>query len=92
MARLWMMKTSIKLSPSIFFSKVYLNILKVCLIAIILPISLSFKASDSITFFILSSIIVIIYTTLIILFVGCNKDERIFIFSKIHNILIRKKM
>lgn len=92
MARLWMMKTSIKLSPSIFFSKVYLNILKVCLIAILLPISLSFKASDSIFFFILSSIIVIIYTTLIILFVGCNKDERIFVFSKIHNILTRKNM
>ena len=50
-ARLWMMKTSINLSILGFYSKVYLNILKVSLVAIILPIGLSIYKSDSITFF-----------------------------------------
>ena len=90
-ARLWMMKTSINLSPLEFYSKVYLNILKVSLIAIILPIGLSVYTSESIVFFISSSIATILYTLLSIFFIGCNKEERKLVFAKVRDILIKIK-
>lgn len=90
-ARLWMMKTSINLSILGFYSKVYLNILKVSLVAIILPIGLSIYKSDSITFFIMSSIVTIVYTFLCIFFIGCDKEEQMLALTKIHDIMIKIK-
>lgn len=89
--RLWMMKTSINLSILGFYSKVYLNILKVSLVAIILPIGLSIYKSDSITFFIMSSIVTIVYTFLCIFFIGCDKEEQMLALTKIHDIMIKIK-
>lgn len=90
-ARLYMMRKSINLSIHLFITKVYLNVIKVSIIALILPIILSFTISASLLYFITSSVITMLNTTLVILLIGCNKNERTTILNKIHNLLVQKK-
>ena len=90
MARLYMLRTMIQLSVGSFLNKVYFNVLAVSITAAILPFCIHQQITESFLTFIVLSIVCIVCTLLSILFVGCNKHERLFVFEKI--IDIRKKI
>lgn len=88
-ARVLLLRNMINLSIRTFFKQVYLNVIVVSIVACILPIYLHFKIEEDFFSFILISAIAVISTGLSIIFIGCNKEERTFIYSKA-NIFLKK--
>lgn len=93
-ARLYMAHHALEISLFKFFSKVYLNILVVSFTSLIIPSILILILQESFYRFVLSCIISIICTILTIYFIGCDKNERMFVKIKIssyYNKFIRKQ-
>lgn len=86
LARLIMLKLQAALSITFFLKQVLLNTSLVAFSAIILPYIFSAIIPTSFFNFILLCIISFISTVMAILFVGCVKNERKVIYSKIKNI------
>lgn len=76
-ARLIMLRGMIKLRVRDFLRKVYLNVLIVALIATILPALLSTFLSESFLSFVVLTLVCLLCTSLTILFIGCNANERL---------------
>ena len=70
-------------------ARTYINIIKVTIIALILPIGVQYYIDESWGGFIISCIICFISVFISIVYVGCNRQERAFIMTKaesfIHN-------
>ena len=86
LARLIMLRNMICLSARKFIKKVCLNILIVTVIAAILPALASRYADETFLNFILLSLLAMVCTLISVFFVGCSKEERLFILSKIKSI------
>lgn len=82
-ARLYMLRGMIGLSVRKYMSNVYLNVLAVTILSAIIPCLLSYNLSETFISFIIICAISFICTSTVIYFVGCNKNERQFILSKI---------
>lgn len=82
MARVLLLRNMINMSVRAFFRYVYFNVIAVSITAGILPIYLHFNMTENFGSFILISIVAVVNTILSILFVGCNKKERRFVYSK----------
>ena len=92
-ARVILLRKMIKLSVKKFYLTVYFNVIAVTIIAGVIPFLLQYRLQESFISFVLICFISLITTSLSILYVGCNKKERLFIFGKIRGVcrkLIRK--
>lgn len=78
-ARLYMLKGLIHLSVKEFLKDVYLNVIIVTVFAAVLPFILSLYMDVNFTSFFILSIISVFSTILSVLFIGCNKDERVLV-------------
>ena len=85
-ARVFLLRSMINMSVMVFFKNVYFNVIAVSLIACLLPCYMHFVMVENCISFILISIVAIVSTITSILYVGCNREERYFIYSKVKNI------
>lgn len=85
-ARLYMLKGMIGLSVRKYVSKVYFNVFAVTILSAIIPCISSYYLSETFINFIMICVISVICTFMVIYFVGCNRNERQFILSKITSI------
>lgn len=85
-ARLILLRGMIGLSITKYLKNVYLNIIVVCIIAVILPLISAYYIKESFINFILISLIAVICTLSSIYFLGCNNQEREFIHQKLGTI------
>ena len=87
--RLYILRNMMDFSARQFIHSVYSNIIKVTIIALILPIGVQYYIDESWGGFIISCIICFISVFISIVYVGCNRQERTFIMTKaelfIHN-------
>ena len=74
--RLFMLRKMIGLKVKQYLSKVYLNIIVVTISAAIIPIAISTKLTENLTSFLLLTLISILCSSIAILCIGCNKQER----------------
>ena len=82
-ARIALLKRMIKMPAKDFLKKVYFNVIIVSLVSCLLPAYLHSQLAENFISFLLISITAIISTFTCILFIGCNKEERTFILSKV---------
>lgn len=66
-----------------FLKKVYFNVIFVTITASILPLYLHFILEENIYTFTLISVVSFSCTLLSILYIGCNSEERVMVFSKV---------
>jgi len=90
-ARLYMLRGMIGLSARNYLRKVYFNVLSVSAISAILPICASNYLSENFLNFLVICVITVMSTVAVIYYVGCTKEERKFITSKILSILRKLK-
>ena len=83
--RLYILRGMISLSARQFLIKVYFNIALVTIVALILPIIVQYNITETFESFILSCLVCLISTSFAIYFVGCSREERIFVREKIKN-------
>lgn len=88
--RLLFLRDIIGFSMRRYLYKVCGNVLAVTLIAAIIPLILYLQMSDGIIRFFLICILTTLCSLMAIYFVGCNKNERVFIQEKI--LLIKRKI
>ena len=81
-ARLYMLRRLIGLSAKQYLRKVYLNIVIVSLVAAIIPYAARMAIEETFTEFIVSCLLCVGCTMVSILYVGCDKKERLFVYSK----------
>lgn len=83
MARIFLLKKMINMSAKLFLRKVYLNVIIVSIISCLLPAYLHFILAENLITFFLISTTSVTSTIICILFIGCDKKERNFVYSKI---------
>ena len=84
-ARIYMLKSIVKTKD--YLKHVYINILLTLIIASIIPIVIKLSFNNyTLLNFILNILLTLITSSISILFIGCNKQERNFIYSYISNI------
>ena len=81
--RLVMLRHETGISLYDFFTHVFCNVLMVSVVSAILPLYLNQYIVVNFMSFLLISILSILYTLFIIFIIGCNKQERSFIYKKI---------
>ena len=91
-ARLIMLKRMIRLSPSIFWKKVIYPLLKVCIVASIIPLIISSNVDENFGTFIGISIVSFLSATFAIYFLGCNVHEQNLIRNKVYTVIMRKRL
>lgn len=82
LARLYMLRGMIGLSFKKFIEKVYFNVISVSTISALLPILVSKILPGNFANFILACILSLLTTSLTILYIGCNSEERALVFKK----------
>ena len=85
--RLIMLRGMIRLSAKNYLVKVYANIIIVSLFAAVVPVALSRVVEENIGNFLLLCLTSIICTVISILYIGCNKQERLFVASKVKSVI-----
>ena len=89
LARLYMLKGMVGLSPIEFIKKVYFNVFAVSCISLILPILFYFTNIEGGVRFFLSSIICVLSCSTAIYYIGLSFSEREYLRSKISFYLYR---
>lgn len=87
-ARLIMLRGMIELNSILFFKKVYLNTLFVFILSAVIPfvVKNNIFIEDSFASLIITSTMSILSCCVMILFVGCNKNERQFFYLKMNSL------
>lgn len=85
-ARVLMLRGMIGLSVKKYLINVYLNVVVVAIVSSIFPILMMDRVNDSFASFALSSFFAVVYTGIIIYYLGLSKEERLFLLNKIFNI------
>ena len=89
-ARLYMLWGMIGLNVREYLRKVYFNVLLVSSFSAIIPMIYNhFINRDSFMSLSLSIIVTVVSTILVELFIGCDKSERIFVYSKVSQIIAK---
>ena len=88
-ARLYMLRGLIGLSSKQYLKKVYFNILIVTFFSLIIPCILRRYMNDTFFAFVLITLTSLVCTLIVIYYIGCNRDERAFVFSKFSKIKIK---
>lgn len=81
-ARLYMLRGMIGLSSKKFLKNVYLNVISVSIISLSLPLLVSNIVPENFINFILLCTLSLLTTFFTILYCGCNRNERQFVFEK----------
>lgn len=92
-ARIYMLRPMIHLNAIDYLKKVYLRIVSTLIIAFILPIVVKYYMDDSLLSFFIIVSISFISACISVLYVGCNNQERSFIYSttsKLKDKIIRR--
>jgi len=89
-ARLYLLRGMIGLSSILFLKKVYLNIIAVTSISASAPLCLANYMEETFLSFVLSSVVSMTCTAITILYIGCNRKERVFVIEKLYN--LKKKI
>lgn len=89
--RVILLRNMINLPTIFFFKNVYLNVIVVSIIACILPVYLHKNMIENLESFIIVSIVSVSSAIISILYVGCNKVERRFLYEKVSYFLKSKK-
>ncbi len=79
LARLWFLRTMIKLSAWEFLKKVYFNVLAVTAVALILPAFCYESMPPSVLRLLILGLVSVFASILSIYYVGCNQQERVMI-------------
>lgn len=82
-ARLYMLNDMINLDIRKYLKEVYFNVLFITLLSSVIPFVISKMVGESFPNFLLVTVIALICTSIVEYFVGCNKDERHFVVSKL---------
>lgn len=82
-ARLFMLKGMIGLKIKNYLIRVYCNVISVTIIATIFPVILAYNLSESFLKFIVVVLIAEVSVVLSELYIGCSKDERLFVYQKL---------
>lgn len=85
-ARIYMLKTMISLKVKEYLKQVYCNILLTLFIAFLIPLIAKHYLDTTLLNFILILLIAFVSASISILFIGCNSQERSFIYSNISKI------
>lgn len=88
-ARLFLLRGMIRLSIRCYLKNVYVNVFFVTLLSVIMPLIITHYIDDSFIMFATSVIMIMLWSTLIILFAGCKKEEREFVIKKTKSIFFR---
>ena len=86
MARLYMLRGMIKLPVRDFLYKVYFNVITVSIAASVLPYFIIKGMEENFLNLIWTSFLCVTCTAISVFYIGCNKDERIFVANKLQNI------
>ena len=86
MARLYMLHGMIKLPVRDFLYKVYFNVITVSVVASVLPYLIIKGMEENFLNLIWTSLFCVICTAISVLYIGCNKEERMFVANKLQNI------
>lgn len=80
--RLWLMRDMINLDSWGFLKQVVFNITLVTVVAAIVPTSVHLFIEDNILLSLSNIVICVLSSAIVIFFVGCNPQERIFVLNK----------
>ena len=92
--RIYMLRNSVQLETSLFLKRVIVNILFVTISSAIVPSFMMIHLDESWSSFISITFLCFLFSLLSILFIGCHRDERQFVFDKISFVvskILRKK-
>ena len=78
-----LLKDMIQLDILDYLKYVYVNVIIVTIFSVFAPLLFNMFAADNFVSFILSLFLTLIWTSLVIFFVGCKKEERVFIKNKL---------
>ena len=87
MARLYMLQGMVGLSVRAFLYKVYFNVITVTIVASLLPLLQLAMQPDGLMGFLLNCVCCVGCTSLSIFFVGCNRNERKLLTSKLRTLI-----
>lgn len=86
-ARLYMLRFSISLNVSTYVRSVIVNVSIVTVLSSIIPYILKFFLKESLISFLVITIVCFICTSFVILYVGCKKEERKFVYAKVKKVI-----
>lgn len=89
-ARIILLRKMIGLNARSYLNEVIFNVFKVTLCASIIPAILAFYTEESFVRLIYTTIVGVFFAGTSILFIGCSKEERLMIVSKIRSKVISK--
>lgn len=82
-ARLYMLRGMIGLSSVKYLKYVYLKVLMVMSTSAIVPILLLKNINETFLSFLIISVVSILTTSISIFYIGCSKEERVFVWAKV---------
>ena len=88
-ARLYMLRRMIGLSVRVYLKEVFLNVIVVTLVAMSVPLLVSFMMEQSFIDFLILCTLSVVCTGVAVFYVGCNKKEREFVLAKARILLNR---
>lgn len=83
-ARLYMLRPMIGLSARLYLRKVFFNVVIVSVVAVIIPYLARENITNNFIGFVVVSFICVVSTFTTIYFVGCSKEEQVFVNQKIN--------
>lgn len=87
-ARLFILKTFVKIDPRTFTKEVIIRVFIVMILSAVIPFALALLTNDSLLMVLFRLFLSFVITAITILFVGCDKAERMFII----NVVMKKLM
>lgn len=88
-ARVLLLRNMINMPVKKFMLHVYFNVIIVSIVASLLPAYMNFKLGENFGAFVAICIVAVISTCISILFIGCNRKERKYLYSKIKTLIIK---
>lgn len=82
-ARLYMLRSLIGLKVRKYLHEVYFNVIVVTLLSMIIPVVCSLNMQEGLYSFVIISLLALMNVSLVVLFIGCSKNERTLIFKSI---------
>ena len=86
-----MLRGMIHLHVRHFLKHVYFNVIVVALLSSIIPLIVNQNLSEGFVSFVLVSTISLACTLVVELFIGCPKEERLFVFNQVRKYINKKK-
>lgn len=84
--RLWMLRGMIALKVGSYVREVFLNVIIVTILSAIVPSLICHYLEESIFKFVSVSVVAVLCTIIVVLFVGCAKNERQFVVRQVRKI------